>query len=85
MTELIALVNDDVRLKDERSKAKANRDKYKGVSNDDVAFGKSKYAAHLLESRLSLMAPCRYSSSYDSEPSCVYCGCMASALHHMSL
>ena len=21
------------------------------------------------------MAPCRYSSSYDSEPSCVYCGC----------
>jgi hypothetical protein len=47
VTELIALVNDDVRLKDERSKAKANRDKYKGVSNDDVAFGKSKYAAHL--------------------------------------
>jgi hypothetical protein len=39
VTELISLVTDNARMNDERAKAKANRDKYKGVSADDVANG----------------------------------------------
>ncbi len=54
VAELIALVTDEVRLKDERAKAKANRDKYKGVSNDDVSHGKSKYAETRKHSLISI-------------------------------
>lgn len=35
--DLIELVQDDERLKDERKRAKKNRDKYKGVSSDDFS------------------------------------------------
>lgn len=31
--ELAALVNDDERLREERTKARQNKDKYKGVGN----------------------------------------------------
>jgi hypothetical protein len=39
MKELIGLISDDERLREERKKAKANKDKYTGVSVDDVISG----------------------------------------------
>ena len=35
--ELIEIVQDDQRLRDERKKAKKSRDKYKGVSSEEVS------------------------------------------------
>ena len=40
--ELIELVQDDDRLKQERKRAKKNRDKYKGVSSEAFSRGYSK-------------------------------------------
>ncbi len=37
--ELIGLISDDERLREERKKAKQNKDKYSGVSVDDVVSG----------------------------------------------
>ena len=37
MKELIEIVQDDQRLRDERKKAKKSRDKYKGVSSEEVS------------------------------------------------
>ena len=42
MKDLVELVQDDERLKDERKRAKKNRDKYKGVSSDDFSRNYSK-------------------------------------------
>ena len=36
--ELIDFIQDDSRLRDERKKAKKNRDKYIGVSSDAMGF-----------------------------------------------
>ena len=46
--ELIEIVQDDQRLRDERKKAKKSRDKYKGVSSDEVAR-KYDYSKFLLK------------------------------------
>ena len=46
--ELIEIVQDDQRLRDERKKAKKSRDKYKGVSSDEVAR-KYDYSKFLLQ------------------------------------
>ena len=35
--ELIEIIQDDQRLRDERKKAKKSRDKYKGVSSEEVS------------------------------------------------
>ena len=37
MKELIEIIQDDQRLRDERKKAKKSRDKYKGVSSEEVS------------------------------------------------
>ena len=37
MKELIEIVQDDQRLRDERKKAKKSRDKFKGVSSEEVS------------------------------------------------
>lgn len=45
MTELIAFLQDDKAIRDERKKARKNRDKYTGVSSDEFSgsgFGPSK-------------------------------------------
>lgn len=36
--ELIELIQDDVRLREERKKAKATKDKYVGVASDDFRY-----------------------------------------------
>ena len=47
MKELIEVIQDDQRLRDERKKAKKTRDKYKGVSSEEVAR-KYDYSKYLL-------------------------------------
>ena len=42
MKDLVELVQDDDRLKQERKRAKKNRDKYKGVSSADFSRSYSK-------------------------------------------
>jgi len=41
--ELIEFVQDEDRIRDERIKAKANRDKYVGMSNESSSYRYSKY------------------------------------------
>lgn len=36
--ELIEIIQDDQRLREERKKAKKSRDKYKGLSSDEVSI-----------------------------------------------
>ncbi len=46
--DLIEFIHDDDRIRDERKKAKANRDKYIGMSNESSSYGYSKHFAFLL-------------------------------------
>ena len=46
MKDLVELVQDDDRLKQERKRAKKNRDKYKGVSSEDFSRGYSKFNSY---------------------------------------
>ena len=48
MKDLVELVQDDDRLKQERKRAKKNRDKYKGVSNEDFSRNYSKFYSYLV-------------------------------------
>lgn len=48
MKDLVELVQDDDRLKQERKRSKKNRDKYKGVSNEDYSRNYSKYVVRVL-------------------------------------
>jgi len=41
--ELVEFIQDDDRIRDERKKAKANRDKYVGLSNESSSYRYSKY------------------------------------------
>ena len=70
--ELIELVQDDDRLKQERKRAKKNRDKYKGVSSEAFSRGYSKLKdAVVLSWRKkkgkSLQVPCICASENSSE------------------
>ena len=51
--DLVELVQDDDRLKQERKRSKKNRDKYKGVSNEDYTRSYSMlcYVLHKILSR----------------------------------
>ncbi len=40
--ELVEFIQDDDRIRDERKKAKANRDKYVGLSNESSSYRYSK-------------------------------------------
>ena len=46
--DLVELVQDDERLKQERKRAKKNRDKYRGVSSDDFTRKYSKCIIRLV-------------------------------------
>ena len=43
--ELIDFIQDDERLREDRKKAKKNKDKYVGMSNDTSAYRYSKYTS----------------------------------------
>jgi epsin len=43
--EIVELIHDQERLKDERNKAEQNRNKYKGVAADDVRNGSSSFSS----------------------------------------
>jgi hypothetical protein len=45
--EIIEFVQDDDRVRDERKKAKANRDKYVGVSSESSSYRYSKYLSSI--------------------------------------
>jgi hypothetical protein len=45
--EIIEFVQDDDRVRDERKKAKANRDKYVGMSSESSSYRYSKYLSFI--------------------------------------
>ena len=67
MTELIQFLQDDKAIREERKKARKNRDKYTGVSSDEFSgsgFGPSKGRSHVgtLSSDFKVKHVCKWSN-----------------------